>query len=288
MRGLDALDVRDQLGDVAPDLLGGREAVDLGEVVVDAHEPQLAVVDREPDRRAGEDGVEHPVGLVGLGQQPGAVGGGGAALGELGGERAVLGAERAAGGQRQRAELLAAREQRRDERRRAPAGSGSSSAIVQRSATAAAAASTARSRVSSVARAGERLARGGQHARARGGRLAAGADERAADGERAERADREHEEDPVGRLHVVREQARDDGREQGQHADPGGAAPVGAERGDQRRDPVERDHHDVRAPSRGRRRTARSSTAIAATTQGRERVAPMAFSTTSCGAGGRF
>ena len=91
-------------------------------MVVDAHEPQVAVVEREPDRRAGEHRVEHPVGLVGLRHEARAVDGGGAALGQLGGEHAVVGAELAAGGERQRAELLAARQQRRHDltgRRRA-------------------------------------------------------------------------------------------------------------------------------------------------------------------------
>ena len=196
-------------------------------------------------------------------------------------------AELAAGGERQRPELLAARQQRRHELAGA-GGPGSSSAIVQRSATAPAAASTARSRASrSPAPASASLAAASTLARA-AGRLAAGADQRAAGRQRAERADGEDEQGAVGGLHVVREHARDDRGQQRQRADRRGAAPVGAERGEQRRDPVERDDGDV---GRGRQidhEQQRRAQRCAATAHGRERDAPMAFSTTSYATGGGF
>ena len=81
-------------------MLGGRQAVDLGHAVVDAHVAELEVVDGEPDRGALEDRVEQAVGLVelalgglGLRHQAGVVDGGGAAAGQLLGERAIVGAE---------------------------------------------------------------------------------------------------------------------------------------------------------------------------------------------------
>ena len=201
-----ALDVGHDLADRAAELLGGRHAVDLGEVVVDAHEPQLAVVEAEPDRRAREHRVEHPVGLVGLLEQRRAVDRGGAALRELGGQHAVLGPELAAGGQRQRPELLAAREQRRHELARAGGSGrleGDRAAVGDRGGGGLDGAQPR----ADLARPAQRLAGGGQHAGARRGRLAAGPDQRAAGGERADHADGEHEQDPVGRVHVVGEDA---------------------------------------------------------------------------------
>ena len=138
------LHVGQDLGHRAPDVLGGRQAVDLRHAVVDAHVAELGVVDREPHRRALEDRVEQAVGLVQLalgglrlGHQPGVVERGGAAVGELLGERAVLGAEaaqRAVDAELQRAQAdvagherqheLAARDLRRGaprDARRAPA-----------------------------------------------------------------------------------------------------------------------------------------------------------------------
>ena len=224
----DALDVGDDLGDRPPDLLGGGDAVDLGEVVVDAHDPQLVVVEREADRCACEHRVEHPVGLVGLLHQGRAVDRRRAALGELGGQ---LGVRR---GQRQRPQPLPAREQGRAGRGLRP----------ERDRAAGRGLDGAQPRVE-VAGAGQRLARRGEHARSRRRPLAAGADQRAAGGERAQRCHGEDEQDPVGGLHVVREQARDHRGQQRQRADAGGGAPARAERGEQRRDPVQGDDGHV-------------------------------------------
>ena len=61
--------VGQQVGDRAADVLLGRQAVDLGQPVVDAHVAQVDAQQREADRRALEDDVEQRHGGLQAGSQ---------------------------------------------------------------------------------------------------------------------------------------------------------------------------------------------------------------------------